>query len=42
MDVNENRFEPKELFPSSLSKNRKLFWNINMDKYKERDEEWIA
>ena len=27
-DVNENRFEPNDLFPTSLSKNKKLFWNV--------------
>eukprot|EP00347_Sterkiella_histriomuscorum_P016408 403353302 len=36
-DVNENRFEPIELFPSSLSQNKKLFWNIRIDKYKDRE-----
>ncbi|CDW79787.1 UNKNOWN [Stylonychia lemnae] len=41
LDVNENRFENMELFPNSLAKNKKLFWNIKMEKYKERDTTWV-
>lgn len=42
LDVHEKRFEPKELFPSSLSQNKRMIIDIKMDKQIERGLPWIG
>lgn len=40
-DVSEARFEPKNLFPTTLSANKKIIWDIKIDKFSDRDFPWM-